>query len=893
MTAKYPPLLDFNNARGAATLQSAPPFAFRNVILRSFPLRANPAALTAFCDHYLNIMPPEIAYFRPAAPFVLLSLINYGRMASEILNAGWVAQNEVVFNIPLEWYRKKGDELVFQDWASCSPYIYVDSAMSQATGREVFGWPKVEARLTGSIPEWARDVRAPETLMTVETRLLRRGRLEDGPRLSKLLQVIHAPSANLTGLPPDLRSPFSPLVSLPNAALTALSVFGNLVELVTSSPLRGYPYRTPSEMMAMASKVLGTLTEMPLTLGANTVNLKQFRDGADPTKACYQALTNGVMKPLRIHRGGMLADAHLLAGDRSAGFEIWLHRDTAEPIISTLGLTVDSESYDGEGDVAAIKPVFPYWTEVDFLYGKARSVCWRAKGYSQEESGAPAWFFVDDSGAIDRLPAKEGDQGLFNTTRGEPFLGVTGKTLSPGASIRVLPLLADPLALESFCDRYLNAWNPGSSFKSWGRFVYMIVVDYDGTVTGGSGAISSWAGRQLSFVVPVRRPQGAGKGNRYGMIYPYSFVDSDFQVERGRETLGIPIMRATLESPVNIWADEFLPEVERKPLLHVRTTVIPALGVGARSEDELIVEVYRGAAPRNAGGHPSWSRDLPEISSAAEFFAELQATVVGDLENPYERFAMESLKEAAEPLVEGALRIFSGKLPLREYSLKQFRNAEFPLKADYLSLVLGDLRFASEPAIQHFPNRGTDIYVAIHQYPTQPIAETLGLRAAYTDYSGDRVVDYFRPVNPFWIRADLESHTIKEVPWFGGETFLPLTSADGASIDDDLEPQIIIDYLLGKVARPGIATAGQGSAAQKPRTKIASGAAKRAAKKAVQKTAKKTIKKAAKKTVKKVAKKPTAGATGTTKARNPRKRKKTDSRPAKFTRAVATRKPPA
>ncbi len=134
----------FNMTRAAANLTSCPPFDLSGMTIRYLPLRAKINSLRKFCDDYLNLMPPEIAEFRPSMPYVFLQLVHYGHMAQEVQNSGWVSQNEVVFSIFLDWYKKVDGEYIFQDTASVSPFIFVDQAASQATGREVYGWPKLD-----------------------------------------------------------------------------------------------------------------------------------------------------------------------------------------------------------------------------------------------------------------------------------------------------------------------------------------------------------------------------------------------------------------------------------------------------------------------------------------------------------------------------------------------------------------------------------------------------------------------------------------------------------------------------------------------------------------------------------------------------------------------------
>jgi len=156
-----------------SVLSVRPPFSFQGVTCRAFPLKANIARLTQFCNSYLNMdIPPEIVYFRPALPYVYLMVLNYGSMAPSAIQAqnfGWVAQNEVTFLVPLErWCRHKSTgKPVFTDWANVSPFIFVDSEISLATGREVYGWPKVLAHVEADIPLWTTNPRSPLRLFNL------------------------------------------------------------------------------------------------------------------------------------------------------------------------------------------------------------------------------------------------------------------------------------------------------------------------------------------------------------------------------------------------------------------------------------------------------------------------------------------------------------------------------------------------------------------------------------------------------------------------------------------------------------------------------------------------------------------------------------------------------
>ena len=101
---------------------------FEDVVARVFPLRANFNRLRSFCDRYLNVdIPPKMAHFTPAAPYVFLMVLNYGRMSEVASNLGWASQNEVLFGVPLfgQWSDERGR--MVRDFNFVAPFIFVDN----------------------------------------------------------------------------------------------------------------------------------------------------------------------------------------------------------------------------------------------------------------------------------------------------------------------------------------------------------------------------------------------------------------------------------------------------------------------------------------------------------------------------------------------------------------------------------------------------------------------------------------------------------------------------------------------------------------------------------------------------------------------------------------------
>ena len=87
------------------------------------------------------------------------------------------------------------------------------------------------------------------------------------------------------------------------------------------------------------------------------VNLKQFRDVADGTRACYQAITEATMRTEQVYEGGLLPQT----------FRVSLPRYASHRIADDLGIT----------GVTDIPVRAAFWTRMDFVANAGTEV-WRA-----------------------------------------------------------------------------------------------------------------------------------------------------------------------------------------------------------------------------------------------------------------------------------------------------------------------------------------------------------------------------------------------------------------------------------------------------------------------------------------------------------------------------------
>ena len=220
------------------------------------------------------------------------------------------------------------------------PYVFVDSGQAAASGREVYGYPKQMAEFEGNFPEslakpgtttvqaqaiasYGRDQEAVLQPMISATRA--KGAGDDGSELDALRQLF------VGGLGVDTTLPFGARPR-PSATITSLD----------APPPRAAQQRTPAAWAAR--RVIDTLSGRGLRFGAERlvldmmaspmlVFLKQFRDVACPTKACYQAV---VEAPLGVHAGG--AQYHPLDAQL---YQIVFGNYDSHPIADELGVKAD------------------------------------------------------------------------------------------------------------------------------------------------------------------------------------------------------------------------------------------------------------------------------------------------------------------------------------------------------------------------------------------------------------------------------------------------------------------------------------------------------------------------------------------------------------------------
>lgn len=706
----------YNVARGPAetTLVASPPFNFPGVTARVFPLRASLNLLTGFCESYLNVA-RHVCELQPYLPYVLLVVLDYGRMAIEEANLGWVSQREVFFSVPLGmWRRDRRGRRKFVKWVVNTPFIVVDSPTSLTTGRETYGWPKVLATLRYNPERWLIDPRNPLRLLTLDVR----GLSCEHPDVP-LLEIDQQLEQNISLLPPDFRL-LEPFERLSRITRTSWAIGFDLADLLMASPLAGFGGQTPADRREVFLDSLRQLSGFYRQPGLDVVTLKQFRDAGDPTQICYQALVESRLSVARYNRGGLLGLYNQLQGDITGGFRIRLHENPALPIVESLGLEVAQERSSHGKAVSILEPFFPFWMSVDLTYGRGRTICWRMRGEPWYRKTVP----------VSARP-KPKARAPYNTYAGGASQVWHGPFVVPNGTYDVFPLRADRQRLERFLSDYLSlnrnqdgGVSPGHprnipqlSFEVVGEHVYMVASRNRMFSAARSAA---WIEAcQIAFYVPIHLHHE--NGQELLMATPFAFVDNPTLAMTLREVQGVPAMDATVEAPSRFWDDD-------GPLLRMDVDVFTALDAGLGSERRTLLEVMCGGPAQSESG--------------------------------------------AQPTVPSGGLPAGGPVSMGRLMLKQFRDAAEPDRACYQSLVFEPWTFSGLGPVTRL-DRVKE--VRVYRYPSLPLAETLCLRCASMEpprESEGAIADILVPENPFRVQFTAEiglgkvlSHMAGTLPW--------------------------------------------------------------------------------------------------------------------------------
>ena len=388
-------------------------------------------------------------------------------------------------------------------------------------------------------------------------------------------------------------------------------------------------------------------------------------------------------------------------------------------------------------------------------------------GDDKEASGAVGTEDGDDDdtdvqAVLDFKPKTTPTDNLYNTARGAGE-ELSGPFLSPNTTIRVLPLLADQAKLDRFVSSYLDV-KDFSRCKAWGHHVYLVIYSYPRR-SSTSQNVGLIANREINFVVPVKcydwfkdgdgrydqsTPEGRERLDRdkltgTALVVPFSYVDDVTVAITSSEVEGVPTLRSAIDSPPVRWMDTDGPDMSiGSSLLDSSALVLPSLGVGAGARHRSFLGVST-KPPISYQDKAGW------LQIARRWGLALAEDLKRKFDQRGKRVSIKSGDEFRRARAL-ALELMTGKLPIVNLSLKQFRDSWHTETACYQSLVLARRKI---DVLHELHEIEQTLHVSIARYPTQPIADVLGLIPKHTEVGRRGIVDVFEALRPFWLRADL------------------------------------------------------------------------------------------------------------------------------------------
>ena len=694
---------------------------YSDVVTQIFPLKASINRLQEFCDSYLNLDEDLPIHFKPAVPWVLMQVVDYGEIATTSRNLGWFSQHELAFGVPLRCYKKEKNEWVFVDWAMVFPFIFVDNPLSMSGGRKIYGWSKsgIKFDATPSIFEAGNARRlASISLVTSGTNY---GEPKDTEEFLQIFQ--RRPFVSASSAVTDLFS------AIPRAIAGSVTAAYSIFETAGLFPV-GYSDRDLKSLEEMLSRFYGLANSIaprsfrappekgasrppsdqgPVVAPLNIITMKQIRDVHSSTTACFQAIVGSKMQIERTIDGGSLFDP--LAGDSSGGIYINLLDSVAQPIVRTLGLDTSEYSSVGSKPASTLRPTMPFWLKMDLGYGLADSQCWR--------TNTTTW---SDGDRLKQIPHR--DIAYLNVGSGASE-EVSGPYHFPQISLRVMPLRADKDKLQNLLDKYLE--NDFFEFEVEGQIkdgngshsvVCLIGANFE-RMTAANDADTKYSDRELAFAVPVswwekRNPQV----KRPALIPLYIFAGTDWNAVTSYEVYGQLSLKSKLIDPDLPWLVAPAGPHELQPLITVETELFPKLGKSQEAQDVTVLEILTapGAAARG---------------SIATYLEQL-----------------------------GLSHFLTGNA-FHSISLKQVMDAKDCTLANYQALVALLRQFTGRKDPAGNPATGPlgPLSINVFDYPTFPIVRTLGLVPERCDSSGPYPVYTLNPIDSFWVSGVMTGDT--------------------------------------------------------------------------------------------------------------------------------------
>jgi hypothetical protein len=325
------PLPDYVSDHGHGEICYQVPLAINGVTTYAFALHADHQALQALVDSQLNAAPNGAVRYEVVGHSVLLTFLSAEHCTSVSETVGWLSDREAAFWLLLVEKRASGPaRLVY--WI---PYLLIDAMSGMVTGREVWGYRKSLGTIDSPT--------APESPAQFTASTIVFNTLSAATRGENAALVTVRRDGAIGPLEPVWRD------------------LGDTFKQIERMIREGFNEFEMSDWLNAVTVAEG-LVRLAATRRVPVINLKQFRDVRDSTKACYQALVECPCELVRLTGAGPLP-GNFTAAIRSCA---------SHPIVADLGLGTPVPN-----GVTELPVRFAFWVNMDFqtLDG---SVIWEA-----------------------------------------------------------------------------------------------------------------------------------------------------------------------------------------------------------------------------------------------------------------------------------------------------------------------------------------------------------------------------------------------------------------------------------------------------------------------------------------------------------------------------------
>lgn len=691
---------------------------YTDVVAQIYPLKADTTQLQQFCNGYLNLAGDPLNHFEAAIPWVLMQVLDYGKIATSAKNVGWFSQHELAFGVPLRWYRKQRGKWEFIDWAMVFPFIYVDSPLSMSGGREIYGWSKAPIKIDVEPAIFQPANERSLVSISLVTEGTNYGEQSGKKEFLKITQqrpfqsVRTAVSDALTAIPRAISSSIAAVSNMFQMGSNFVSNYGDSeLQSLQEIVVRFYG---PGLNMLAAGFVDGFARQAPgQSPPIDIVTLKQVREVRGRGGACFQAIVGSKMRVERLIDGGALFDP--LVGDATGGIHIDLLDSRRQPVVRSLGIVKSDDSRIDGKPAFRLRPLLPFWLKMDLTYGVADYQCWRTEN--------TAWT--------------AGDKVTYARRRKIPYtiMGsgarqeIGGQCEFPRVTFRVMPLRADRRKLQRLINAYLK--NDFFEFRVAGRItedgkqhaVVCLVGSNFEKMTAASDRGTEYSDREMIFAAPVSWwEKGKPQIKRPALIPLYTLAGTTWNAATSYEVYGQFTLKSELDAPNSEWLTEPMPGGRISQLLTVSTELFPELKKSQEAQERSVLEV--NTAPGRASS-----------VAVSSYLAQL-----------------------------GLNHFWTGDR-FDSIALKQIVDAEDPEHADYQAIVGLTRRFRLRKEDSSASGALLPLSIRIFEYRSLPLAETLGLVAAKPRRRDQCKVYTLKPIDPFWVSGAMKSEPGRELCW--------------------------------------------------------------------------------------------------------------------------------